>query len=246
MKENSKKSLLLLYSTDEKAKILGETEKVTEVLQDLVPGGRRAMVSWWQKQGWIESVSTPNGRYLALTALGRSALQEELAFFQIPPDWEGEWEVVIFREAPERDPAFHNLRAMLRRNGALMVSRGVYAFVNKVPLAIKQKCAVEYAHNVSVIRVIMGDQRDLNDLAVKSFNIYDQISLYSGISREIDTLLIEFELQKRLNYSQKIQIHSLYNRFFAVFCGDNGLMSQFFPSAPHPLQMLSKIQRLWF
>lgn len=244
MKENSKKSLLLLYRIRSKDKLLGEAAKVSAVLADLQPGGRRAMIAWWQRQGWIESISLGGTRYLSLTTLGRTTLEQELPYFQIPADWQGEWQILVLREAPPHDKAFHSLRQIVKRAGAMVISRGVYGFINRVPRRITQLCQSRYRANVVIMIVKSEGQSAINELALSVFHIYDQINAYSGISKEIDSLLASKEAEKGLINKHKNRYHSLYSRFFAVFCEDNGLMNQVMPGAPHPLILLTQLQAL--
>ena len=80
---------------------------------------------------------------------------------------------------------------------------------------------------------IMGQKAALNDL----------FELYSGISKELDSLIIILSEKNNASDQQKKQLFSVFNRFVEVVSVDNSLLLYYFPQVEGAFILLQKLQK---
>lgn len=243
MKNNTKKLLLFLYSPDESENFSLSAHVIEGVLPNLTRAGRRSLLHLLKQQGLINDFSLNQVTQYFLTSTGKIALERELDVFRIPPDWKGDWQLLLFKQAPGFDPHFHFLRLQTLKNGGVAIGRAVYGFPHQCPEFLIELCRDRYQPFITLIAVESWILGDIKDAVMNQLAIHDLASAYSGISNQLSKLLIAKNDKKELNNTLKSKIYSLYDLFFANVCEDTGLVRFYVPKAPTFLQLLAAFQR---
>lgn len=250
MKENTQKLLMWLHQPHEtQAQETSKNKQVSSqrtieydqlrlLLLDLTPGGRRSLIHHLSRKHLIRSERLPRatGRYphtqLSLTPHGATALATQFPVFATDREnWAGEWSALIFLQAPSSDPHFRYLRALLLDHRAFQLRRGVYLHPGQFPAKIIDTCRDLYVGQVVITELaewLFGDERStIND----HFMLSDLMSIYSGISSEINQLLTDKNQQKGLTDKFQRRIFSVFDRLFTALSQDVGLLGHYYPSA---------------
>lgn len=236
--------LFLLLPSESTQTVFWPLSHVSALLPELSREGQRSLLFWLKRQGLIDQVLKQGRPSIFLTQAGREVLEKELPLFTLGAAWQGNWQVLIFRQAPAFDPRFTALRAKLLKSGSLVLSRGVYAFPGQVPTKIAVECQERYSESVFVIETNEWVLGDVREAAITQFGLTDLSQLYSSVSTELSSLLAVVSGKNKLDHQIKNQIYSLYARFFANLCGDTGLVRFYFPFTPSWREILGDFHRL--
>ncbi len=249
MKENTEK--LLCWLADDQDDSYKETFTITYaelelLLPKLTAGGRRSLIRYLADQRLIRTERLGRQTYISLTSHGREALSAQLpAFREGFRRWQGEWSCLTFCEAPAGDPGFRYLRQLLLSHQAFSLSRGVYLYPGTLPSEVQHVCRQLYLGSVVVFTIKEWQFGDERSLVNEQYMLSDVAELLSGISREINLLLGEFENEKELTHSFQKQIFSVFDRLFEIIVQDPGITHHYFPQVEHGIELLGKLRQLY-
>lgn len=245
MKKNSKKLLLLLWSSPELGPRLIIKERLQPLFPDLTMAGWNSLILQLLRRGALVSEKSKLGEYLRITDLGRRMVSDVFpALSSTWRGWKGEWGAVIFLTPPKTDSNFRLLRAYLVKQGLRAVTRGWYVYPWPLPDTILQRCRSEYGPAVGVTKLSDWTVSDFRAIITSVYGVFDLFSLYSGISKEIDYLLMPKHNRKGLNYQSKNQIGNIFDRFLQTLAADPGFFAALFPQDLSGEKILLKLHLL--
>lgn len=232
MKKNTQKLLLSLYFSKNQVQNRVPQEIVKILLSSLSDGGRRSLLFLLKRKNLIDSERVLGKTTVSLTNYGVTQLEAEFpALSQKWDSWEGEWECLVFLSAPKSDQQFRYLRQLLLSEGAINVSRGVYFAPKSFSDVVLSTCRNLYLSNLLLFSV--GDWKIVNERSViiEKYGLLDIVESYSGVSRDVDRLLVLLNDKKRAVDSLKNDINLVYDRLVAILVEDPGFCMFFFPQA---------------
>lgn len=245
MKQSSQRLLLSVYPP--RGRVVQFPYRLVPLLvPELTPGGQRSLIHVLQKQQFLHKEQVIDELVLTLGEQGRRALEQDFPALRTPTDaWQGDWQLVVFLSPPFTDKNFRFLRKQLLAAHALPVSRGVYAFPEKIPQVIARE--LENSYQGAVLVVPIGDVPNfgsLRPLIMEHYQLPDLISAYSGVSSEIDELLKLNRSLERLTDSQKKVLATVMIRISEIGLQDPGIIRFYFPGAPNLKAVLAHFQHL--
>lgn len=244
MKASSQKTLLLLYPTTPQPVAL-PTTVINLLLPELTPGGRRSLLHHLQAQKYLYREEVVNTTYLSLTNKAIKGL--EALFPALQPKWDtwnGELQILVFLRAPQGDPQFRYLRNLLISEGAISISRGVYAAAGEFSARVLSECQNTYAGSVVVCSVAEWIEGSPRELLLQEFAVGDFAGAYSGISREISVLLEKCKSNVRLVDRDILAFDMVFSRFWEIIADDAGFGSFYYPQASNAKIVLRDLQEL--
>ena len=129
MKINSQKLMLCLYTPKLGDKVWLDYVRLRYLLPKISYAGARSLVSQLRKQGLIVAEKMDNQTKLAISTHGKRSLEALFpAFSSRFRDWQGQVSLLVFITSPAADPRFRYLRKLLRQQGAICITRGVYMY----------------------------------------------------------------------------------------------------------------------
>jgi len=216
-----------------------------ELFAGLTDGGFRSWLFQLHRQSLIYTERTPEHPCIILTQQGERAVRD--SFPALNPrweDWAGEWQLLLFLQAPAGDAQFRYLRQLLLKEGGIPLARGAYLFPQSVSQRILVECEQRYSQSVALCFVkdwVFGAQEPV---IIDYYDLNSKALLYSSISTELDRLLAENEGEKRLIKKHKMQIYSELDRLFELALEDPGFTSHYFPEVTRVGQLLGKVHQL--
>ncbi len=248
MKDNSKKILLWLYPIKNQngnniVPRLVKIEQLKIILPDLKQTSLRSLINLLLNKQYINQLITDDCKQVSITNTGMKALEEEIPALN---DFSltNHWRVINFLEPPKNDLAFRYLRRFLLNRKAIAINRGVYLFAQDLDIQTQNLLNSFYLGNVIVFKTDTFYYADIIQIIGHKTSLSDTISLLSGISKEINQLLIKIDQQKRLNDHQKKQINSLFCRLLNLLETDSSLLRKIYPQVKNAQDYLSMLQKI--
>lgn len=242
MKETSLKVLLLLYPTTTYTPTMRYTD-LAWLLPEISPAGRRSLVAQLKTKKLLAIEKLGTRTSFRLTSYGQAAAEAAFpALLRLKGNWQGQWTVLVFRKAPSHDRQFRYLRSVLVEQTAQAISRGVYMYPGQLPQSLQELFFNLYQDSVLVLeagQVVFGD---LRSMIIDTYVLQDIAEAYSGISKELDSLLDPKNKVNTLDQQLKQPMFLVFERFFATLCKDSGLTSFYFPESPRVDSLLSRFQ----
>ncbi len=244
MKLTSKKLLLWLYPFDAQNKRRVPYVEVEWLLPELTEEGKQSLIRHLVAERLLFIDELDGYSSLTLSSHGRTQLQADFpALKRVDQPWQGDWYVIIFRAAPKSDKSFRYLRTQLVKKLCFQLSRGVYLHAGKIGDELLKIFHDSYRENIVMYKTdkwLFGDDQ----IVIGQGNsLKDQISIFSGISEEVETLLTKKSNRKELSNQQKIRICSIFDRFVAAFEQDAGIINYYHPTAISGTRLLRQIRQ---
>lgn len=234
MKENSKKILLWLYREQNLKNYFDKpvlTNSLKEVLPELKETTFRSLINLLYKDGLIDTQKLNKKSYVSITDLGiRTVNRLFPALSENWQDWDGSWECLVFTTAPKGDKQFRFMRKKLIDIGAISVTRGVYFMPNGFSKDFIDLCLKLYKNSVIVFGLsefVIGINKSH---ILEKYSIADINNSYSGISKEVEILLNKISNKKTLINQYKINMCSIFDRYYQILSEDSGFVQYFFQS----------------
>lgn len=242
MRKNTQKLLLALYPTKEHS-LAWTYEQISLIWGTLTSGGMRSQLLYLDREGYILRENYGNKSMVVLTNKGKKACERLFPSLSFKDKtWQGEWRVLVFLKAPAGDNSFRYLREQLLADRAYGLTRGVFIKPGELSPRLTSLLEQSYSDSVVLLRAsewLVGNDRSI---IMDKLNQLDVIESYSGISREIATLLSNLQESNSLTDQQKQQFTTIFERFFSIIGTDLGISRYYYQTAPTALELLSKLQ----
>ena len=246
MKQNTQKLLTWLYTPAGEKLYTATHQQLELLLPDMTTGGRRSLVHYLAQKYLLRTQTVGEQTVINLTSHGKDALEAQFPVFSPAlQTWQGQWSALIFLHGPKGDPHFRYLRQLLLDNHAFAFTRGVYLYPGEFPSQIINLCKEMYVGAVTVMGVsqwFFGDERLAID---EHYMLSDIVEIYSGISNEINQLLEQKNEQKRLTKKARLQIYSVFDRFFNILGTDPGFLHHYYPQLQTAMQLLTQLRSMF-
>lgn len=233
--------LLLLYSPDPMQPVLMSEAKLHVFLAKLTKSGLKSILFGLCRQQYLAKHPISNQLVYSLTSLGRKQCQ---TLFPSLNRQSGQMSLVIFKQAPASDNGFHYLRKVCLKAKAILLARGVYLFPTGLPNLLKLEVAKLYSQAVIMLQVTHVESGFDWQTINESLQLWDVASVYSGISKELTTLLTKIDEQNAWADKQKHQISALLNHFIDTLALDTGLEAVALLEESQPQSILSRLQSI--
>jgi len=245
MKQNTQKLLTWLYSSAEKRSYVINYRQLKLILPDMTAGGRRSLVHYLTKKLLIRTERINDQIHISLTSHGIDALVAQFPVFnEAWQQWQGEWSVLIFRSGPKGDLHFRYLRQLLLDNHAFSLSRGVYLYPGMLPNQVVSVLKEMYVGAVVVVVTNQWSFGDERNIVNRHDLLLDLVEVYSGISKEINQLLVLKNNQKRLTKKARLQVYSVFDRLFNVLGQDPGFLQYYYPNLLTVAALLNQLHSM--
>ncbi len=249
MKTNTKKILLWLYpiKTQNKENQTTRLVNIAElkiILPDIKKTSLRSLLNLLTKNNYVRIFSLTNQKQLTITSTGMKAIEAQISALKSFRGPITQWWLISFLKPPKTDQAFRYLRRFLLNKKAIALTRGIYLFAQELDAEVKYLLDNLYQGSVIVFKTDTFLYTDILQVIGLKINLSDTLSLLSGISKEIDQLLIKIDKQKGLTSHQKKQISSLFCRLFELAESSFSLVGNFYPQAKDDLDHLKKLQEI--
>lgn len=229
MKENTKKILLLLFSTDN-SQVKVSYDNLWYMLPNLTVDGKKSLFQYLIKKQLI-NVSYIYQNHQRVKAVELSSYGKKMILDRIPAlarlqqNQPIKWQMIVFLKAPVSDQNFRHLKELLIRIKAIQIQRAVYIYPGKIKPDITSLINHSYYSSVLVIDIANWVLNNLNDIIGYKTLLLDTIYAYSEISNQLYRLL---NIEKKINcfdIQQKKAINSLFDRFLNILNDDFGLVN---------------------
>ncbi len=244
MKENTQKLLVWLYRSSESG--LVGYEQLSLLFPDYTAGGRRSLIHYLQEQHLLKTDRHGQKTGFSLTTHGREAVE---SLFPALSERYREtinsglnWYAIIFLQAPKGDQHFRYLRRQLVDNHSLALSRGVYLYPGPLPGWLQADLHNRYIGAVQVLTVKKWQFGDEQATVDSYYKLSDLVEILSGLSSEIEKLLMIKSEQNSLTNKNKQQLFSVFDRLFEVIKDDPGFSDYYFPQTPSSFSLLKRLQ----
>ncbi|HCR81046.1 MAG: hypothetical protein UX28_C0003G0170 [Candidatus Pacebacteria bacterium GW2011_GWA1_46_10] len=244
MKENAQRLLSWLYPSDKTARWV-KTAEFAMIAPDLTSGGLQSILSFLQARKRIRLEKIQNESLASITTHGMRALEAQIPVFSPSRrEWKGEWYGIFFLRAPKQDKNFRFLRRTLLGTHALPAARGMFLYPGELPDRVTFELHNTYEGGVMVVKLkdwLFGDEKEIIG---SNFGLADLAETYSGISKEIDSLLTGDSSLNSLTNQAKLRFFSVFDRLFSALKLDYGLQHFYFPQVPNGVELLFQLQNL--
>jgi len=244
MKFTSKKLLLWLYPFEVQNKRRVPYAEIGWLFPELTEDGYQSLARHLTSEQLIFTDELDGYLSLTLSSHGRTQLEADFpALKRVDQPWQGDWYVIVFLSAPKLDKSFRYLRTQLVKNLCYQLSRGVYLHAGKIGDELLKLFHDSYRENVVVYKTdkwLFGDDQIVIG---QSSSLKDQITIFSGISKEVEALLTKKTNKKALSNQQKTRMCSIFDRFVAAFEQDVGIINYYHPTAISGTQLLRQIRQ---
>lgn len=245
MKKTAKKVLLWLYSPDFINQRRIPYKEIDFLLPELSASGRRSLIGVLKQNNYVVFDGLRSDSRLSITAHGINALTDAFpALNNSYEDWQGDWEVLTFLQAPTGDAQFRYLRSVLINSGAGQLSRGVYLYPKSFPQEIKAMCSQLYRQSVLIVHVDRWSFGDHRSVIVPLFKLSDIAERLSGVSKSVQQLLRESDAEKETSDQQKKLILSEFEKMVEILEIEIGITSHYFPQVDSALSLVLSLQKL--
>lgn len=246
MKKNAVAVTLLLFPVSQSQDVFLTTSKAIELLPGMTKGGVRSVLHYLDKNGILSAEKVGSETRYYLTSLGESQLIEQ--FPALNPAWDtysGEWTCLVFQEAPKSDQQFRYLRTQVLKERALQLSRGVYCVPGNFSEDFLYLTRKMYSGSVVLLAVSSWLQGFERSTVTRNLGLNDLVTTYSGISKDIEQLLVEVGESDTLTDQQKQAFISVYDRFRDSVYEDSGIVSYYYPNVRTARDLLAQLQSLF-
>lgn len=239
--KNTTKLLLFLYGAELSGKKMVEYAYVHRLFPHLSASGRRSLVSSLKGSQFLLVEDFDSTKQLFITTYGKTFLETEFpALSSEKVSWDGTWSMLLFIESPKADPNFRYLRQLLVDTHAGQLSRGVYLYPGRFHKKVEEQ--YDFYRNCIVVTSIkewqFGDERSV---IVPLFNLSDVKDSLSGVSSEVDDMLVISNGQKGSISSLEDRIHLVFDRLVAVLEFDVGVHKHYFPQVENSREILTRL-----
>lgn len=245
MRSNAQKILLALFPIQTDRQLMLSTAQLRRVVPDLTEGGFRSVLLYLQNKHWLYKEQAGRRSFLSITDAGQRALIAK--FPALNPKWEqwqGEWQALVFLEAPKGDRQFRYLREQLKNEYALPLSRGVYLMAGEFSDKFIQESVTLYEQSVMIFSVGKVKLGELRPIVTSYYDLTSLAAVYSSISGTASQLLIKNNQQNELNDKQKVQLSSIIDRLVNCLTDDPGFINFYFPGLAGVRQLLPQVQQI--
>jgi len=243
MKDNSKKILLFLYSCEAEERWL-TADQLRTVLPDLTDAGFKSLLFLLEKKQLLKVNKLEDDFSYALSSYAESLLEEKFPALLSKNDASLDgWSVILFLESPKTDKNFRYLRNFLTKNKAIALTRGVFLYPGSLAVNIKKELENSYRNAVAVMSLdkwLIGDEYTIIG---QRAGLEDLFNLYSGISNQLDSLIIILNEKKDAKNQPKETLNSVFERFLEAVSVDSSLLQRYFPQLESAKNILKKIQK---
>ena len=229
IKANTKKLLIWMYKPEDPKRLI-PIEHINYLWPQLSSAGKKSLCRYLKEKELIDIVRDGVGEKLILTNYGRSVLED--AFPNLRSfwgNWRGQWLGIVLLNSPSQDPEFRQLRSLLKKYGAIPLTRAVYLCSEIHADKLTSQLLNNYYQSVYIWRLgslIFGNDKKLFSLPNESKSA---LLVYSKISNEVSDLLDKKQEKKALTNRQKTQIFSIFNRLFDLIENCSGVFTIYFP-----------------
>lgn len=245
MKENTKRTLVWLYDSNLTGRFLSKTQ-ISLVSPGLSPAGLQSLLYQLEKKQIITTHIQDGLTQYSLTQHGSKLIEADFpALSGSSASWKGNWSVIVCMQAPTTDLNFRYLREYLLARQCLSLTRGVFLFPGEqLSVQIQNTLETLYPHAVVVFTGVTWAWGDERMIIGQKIQLHAVSELLSGVSKEIDRLLIEKTAINITNDQSKSLIFSLFDRLYAIIKQDSGLGSHYFTQEISARKVLAKLQLL--
>lgn len=241
IKESSQKVLLALYAPDQPRPFVLSPAVFKELLQ-LSESGFRSLLFSLEKKQFILSTSLGEPA-VQLLPLGQQALTDLFPALRSDfESWQGDWQALVFLEAPTGDQNFRNLRRKLLELKAIPLTRGVYLYPGPVPALFRSELQVLYAQSVAILSVSQWQFGSNPAIEVTHQNAEETFHMYSSVSTTLYELLTRKNHKKGLTLAEKNRLFSAFTMFWESIGLDMGFLGYYYPRKLSLLDVLKQFQ----
>ncbi len=245
MKDNSKKLLLWTYPIEGEDKRKVPYSQLEWLLSDLTQSGRRSLVRLLEKKQLIFTDTITDQWRVSISTHGMNELEAQFPVLKRGDDDSVRlWTVVVFMDAPQQDPRFRYLRSQLVKHHLFSLKRGLYLYPGDLPRDVVSTLEEVYRSSVVVLKVDEWSFGDEQIVIGQKTELGDRLDVYSGISKEIERLLLKIDENKSLSNKQKERIASIFDRLYQSLGTDLGLTSRYYPQANSGMDLLNQLKSL--
>lgn len=244
MKKNAQLVSMLSYPVNDSQVAYMTSSAAHIVLPTATAGGVRSLLHHLVKTGAFSQEKLENQQRFYITEEG--AEQLKALFPALDSRWDtfsGNWDCIVFQQAPKSDPQFRYLRTQLVSERAIQLSRGVYCIPGVLPESLSVLCKKMYKNSVAIFSVESWKQGFERSTVIRNLSLADLATAYSSISREIDQLLMVSASKVSLTDQQKKAFLSACDRFRDTLRDDAGILTYYYPNGVSARDVLSKIQQ---
>lgn len=243
MKITSKKLLLWLHSSLPQERRRVPISHLDFILSELTPDGRQSLVRYLESNRLLFTDELDGIPKLSLSSHGLTQLEADFpALRRLNHPWEGDWLLIIFTQSPATDQNFRYLRTVLLQEHCLSLKRGVYLHAGEISQRLENLLHSNYRSCVVIVKTASWEFGDPQIVIGQNEVLKDIIEVYSGIGKEIETLLTNFSTSKGLSDRQKKDIGSIYDRIVVNFQQDGGIIPYLYESAPTGIELLERLK----
>lgn len=215
------------------------------VLSDLTEGGKRSLLHLLKKSGLINSERVLGSTSVGITQHGIKALEDQFPALSPKWDmWQGSWDCLVFVKAPKSDSQFRYLRSLLVAEGAISISRGVYASPISFSEKVTRECEQMYRESILMFSVGSWKIASLRSLIIDKYGLLDTVESYSGIINDVTRLLTVVDAKKRLTDRYKTELNLVYDRLTDILTEDPGFCRHYFNEVPNAKEILYKLNSI--
>ena len=243
MKKNALSLAMLAYPVLGSQDAFVTTDAAQQLLENITDGGVRSILHYLSKSGIFSTEKIGQELRYYLTDKGIEQLNAQ--FPALDSKWDsysGEWECIVFQEAPSSDPQFRYLRSQLVAEHAIQLSRGVYCVPGSLSQELYLLCKKMYPHSIALFSIDAWKFGFERSTVIRNFSLSDLATAYSSISTEVSQLLAQFAEGDGLTDQQKKVFISAYDRFRDTVQEDNGLVAYYYPNAISARKVLAQFQ----
>jgi len=245
MRNSTQKILVSLFPINTDQRVMLSTAQLRRVVPDLTDGGFRSLVLYLERKHWLLKEQAGSKTFLSITDTGSRALMTKFpALNPIWDEWSGDWQMLVFLEAPKGDKQFRYLREQLKNEHALPLSRGVYLKAKQLSDKLVQECVDLYDRSVLIFSVGPLQLGELRPIVTTYYDLSSLAAVYSSISSTVHGLLSKSGKQNKLSSKQKVHISSLIDRLINCLTEDPGFVRFYFPGLAGVRQILPPVQQI--
>jgi len=243
--KNTTKLLIFLYGVDLNAKGVAHYTHVHRLFPYLSASGRRSLVSYLKNKKYILVEDFDDTKQLFITSHGIEYIHNQFpALSSRYDDWDRTWSMLVFIEGPQSDPHFRYLRQLLLETYAGQLSRGVYLYPKQFHTRVSEQFQY-YRGCISITTIKSWDFGDERSIIVPLFQLHDIKDSLSGVSKEVDFLLANFNDQKRTMLRREDELGLAFDRLCAMLAFDVGIHKAYFPQVERLKEILPRLCSLY-
>ena len=255
MKHNTRKIGLALYPSG----LFESTEVVTspdsfpsltrEQLRVLVPelteAGFNSLLFLLSKRQFLIRNKLNQHFVYSLSTTGIKQLESQFPALLVAKQvWQGQWQLIVFLQAPSHDQHFRYLRRFLLNNACISLQRAVFIYPGQLPDIVWTELKTSYQRAVLVLNStqwLLGDPRIVIG---QKINLQDDLTAYSGISKELQRLIDLSANKKAFSRQSKVSFSSIFDRFIIILEQSSGLIRHYYPQVAGPIELLKQLQKI--